>query len=201
MRGQASFGNAPGPLRLPRGVVGADRDREVREVEELRPAVPRVDLREGVGAARGTRAAVSAPRSWRISASVSYGVGGAFALQLAVVHVEARVALRGELQHREALVVGRVGVARRDGREGPRAGRRTLLETEGLGELGREPQVPEVDRVEGAAEEADRGQVRPRTCPSPSTIHFCDVRPSSPTGPRACSLLVEMPISAPRPYS
>src|SRR5260221_2476777 len=40
-----------------------------------------------------------------------------------------------------------------------------------------------------------------RTCPVPRTTHFWLVRPSSPTGPRACSLLVEMPISAPRPYS
>jgi hypothetical protein len=31
--------------------------------------------------------------------------------------------------------------------------------------------------------------------------HFCDVRPSSPTGPRAWNLSVLMPISAPRPYS
>src|SRR6202007_2960720 len=40
-----------------------------------------------------------------------------------------------------------------------------------------------------------------RICPLPSTIHFWLVSPSRPTGPRACSLLVEMPISAPRPYS
>src|SRR4030067_444661 len=39
------------------------------------------------------------------------------------------------------------------------------------------------------------------TCPSPSTMNFTEVRPSRPTGPRACSLSVEMPISAPRPYS
>ncbi len=37
--------------------------------------------------------------------------------------------------------------------------------------------------------------------PIPSTTHFWLVRPSRPTGPRACSLLVEMPISAPRPNS
>ena len=37
--------------------------------------------------------------------------------------------------------------------------------------------------------------------PWPSTTHFCDVRPSRPTGPRACSLSVEMPISVSRPYS
>ena len=41
----------------------------------------------------------------------------------------------------------------------------------------------------------------PRSSPWPSTTHFSEVRPSRPTGPRACSLSVEMPISAPRPYS
>ena len=40
-----------------------------------------------------------------------------------------------------------------------------------------------------------------RIWPEPSTTHFWLVRPSRPTGPRACSLLVEMPISAPRPNS
>ena len=35
----------------------------------------------------------------------------------------------------------------------------------------------------------------------PNTTYFNDVKPSSPTGPRACSLSLEMPISAPRPYS
>ena len=35
----------------------------------------------------------------------------------------------------------------------------------------------------------------------PNTTYFSEVRPSSPTGPRACSLSLEMPISAPRPYS
>ena len=32
-------------------------------------------------------------------------------------------------------------------------------------------------------------------------MNFCDVSPSSPTGPRACSLSVLIPISAPSPYS
>jgi len=45
------------------------------------------------------------------------------------------------------------------------------------------------------------GSDQPRTWPSPNTTYFSEVRPSSPTGPRACSLSVEMPISAPRPYS
>jgi hypothetical protein len=59
-----------------------------------------------------------------------------------------------ELQHREALLAGGVGVAAAAGKEAPRAGT-DILEVEGLGELGREPEVPEMDRVEGAAEEAE----------------------------------------------
>ena len=37
--------------------------------------------------------------------------------------------------------------------------------------------------------------------PSPRTMYFREVRPLRPTGPRAWSLPVEMPISAPNPYS
>ena len=59
-------------------------------------------------------------------------------------------------------------------------------------------QVTVVDGVERTAEKADQ---RCRISPLPKTTNFCVVRPSSPTGPRACSLSVEMPISAPRPYS
>src|SRR5690606_36189896 len=50
-------------------------------------------------------------------------------------------------------------------------------------------------------QDADAFDHQPRTCPSPNTTYFSLVRPSRPTGPRACSLSVEMPISAPRPYS
>ena len=55
-----------------------------------------------------------------------------------------------------------------------------------------------VNRVERAAEDPN---LQLRTSPWPSTTNFCVVSPSRPTGPRACSLSVEMPISAPRPYS
>src|SRR5450830_291024 len=40
-----------------------------------------------------------------------------------------------------------------------------------------------------------------RTSPWPNTTYFKEVKPSRPTGTRACSLSLEMPISAPRPYS
>src|SRR5699024_7315781 len=79
-----------------------------------------------------------------------------------------------------------------------------MIEVQQGDQFHRQPQMTVVHRVERAAEDADRrsacshGQ---RTCPSPKTTYFCDVSPSRPTGPRACSLSVEMPISAPRPYS
>ena len=59
---------------------------------------------------------------------------------------------------------------RPDARSGPRPGRGTP----------------------GAAEYAfdDAGVDQPRTCPLPSTMNFRVVSSSSPTGPRACSLLV-----------
>ena len=40
-----------------------------------------------------------------------------------------------------------------------------------------------------------------RTCPSPVTTYLLDVISGSPSGPRACSFWVEMPISAPNPNS
>src|SRR5262249_15548733 len=56
------------------------------------------------------------------------------------------------------------------------------------------------DRREAASgRRVRRDQVR--ICPSPKTTYLSEVSPSSPTGPRACSLSVEMPISAPSPYS
>src|SRR3990172_13237797 len=38
-------------------------------------------------------------------------------------------------------------------------------------------------------------------CPSPYTMNFCVVSSSSPMGPKACTLVVDIPISAPRPSS
>src|SRR6185295_15375798 len=63
----------------------------------------------------------------------------------------------------------------------------------------RHRQVRVVNRIEGAAKE--REGLYWRISPWPSTTYFWVVRPSRPTGPRACSLSVEMPTSAPRPYS
>ena len=80
-----------------------------------------------------------------------------------------------------------------------RAGTREIVEA--LLERGaRHREMRVVDRIERAAKDSDALHYR-RIYPWPSTTNFCVVRPSSPTGPRACSLSLEMPISAPRPYS
>ena len=74
--------------------------------------------------------------------------------------------------------------------------------------------MAEMDWIEGAAQNPESppaaapfgdggmdAQNQPRSWPRPKTTNFSVVRPSTPTGPRAWSLSVLMPISAPRPYS
>ena len=66
-------------------------------------------------------------------------------------------ALRRELQHREALLVRGVrGAAAVIGK--PRGQEHHALQVESLGELRGEAQVPEVDRIERAAEETEWSQ-------------------------------------------
>ncbi len=123
-------------------------------------------------------------------------------MQLALVHAEGGFAGDGEFQHPRPLAASREGAALALPRA-PGGHEDHALQPEGLAHLDGEPQVAEVDRVEGAAEKAEGGgqKLSRERARLPSTIHFCEVSPSSPTGPRAWSLLVEMPISAPSPYS
>src|ERR1700675_772697 len=86
------------------------------------------------------------------------------------------------------------------GRDGSRHEEHSV-EGQGLADLVGEKQVSEVDRVERAAEDADlghRGRYS-RTWPSPIKTNLVVVSSRTPTGPRACSREVEMPISAPMP--
>src|SRR5277367_5046352 len=69
-----------------------------------------------------------------------------------------------------------------------------------------ESDMPEVRRVEGAAEDAERSRAgvagaHARTCPSPSTRYLNVHSSRRPIGPRAWSFWVELPISAPMPNS
>src|SRR5438552_2648854 len=107
-----------------------------------------------------------------------------------------RLALDREPQHRDAVLARRdrrVAVARCSGGHPQQ-----LVEIELAHGGARHREVRVVNRIESAAEDA---YFQVRTSPWPSTTNFWVVRPSRPTGPRACSLSVEMPTSAPRPYS
>src|SRR5690606_36463796 len=127
------------------------------------------------------------------------GIGRAVAAQLTVIDLQAGHALHGAAHHGQAILGGHLrGVPVRRSRAGNQP---HLVELEQFGHLHCAAQVADMRRVEGAAQDADAFDHQPRTCPSPNTTYFSLVRPSRPTGPRACSLSVEMPISAPRPYS
>src|SRR3954468_13162738 len=125
-----------------------------------------------------------------------HGIAGRGRPELALVDLVARLLAQRELQHRKAIIGAgnrRLPVAGLAGRHP-----QDLVELEVLERGARHGEVRVVDRIESAAEDAN---LQVRTSPWPSTTNFCVVRPSRPTGPRACSLSVEMPISAPRPYS
>src|SRR5688572_24619997 len=119
--------------------------------------------------------------------------------ELALVDAVAWLAGERQPEHRHAVGRGcdrRLAVAGLAGRQPyqRRAGQR-------VEDAARDFHMRHMHRVEGAAEDRCGGAQDLRISPCPSTTYFCVVSPSSPTGPRACSLLVEMPISAPRPYS
>src|SRR5213075_338367 len=131
-------------------------------------------------------------------------VAGRIGPQLALIDLVPRLAGQREPQHGEPVLGARDGalaVLRVAGGDPEDA-----VELEVIERGARHGEVPVVDRIEGAAQNADGvlpvlPNFQVRTSPWPSTTNFCVVRPSRPTGPRACSLSVEMPISAPRPYS
>lgn len=80
-------------------------------------------------------------------------------------------------------------------------GQAQFIQREGIRDFQGTAQMADMHGVKGAAEQPDAFTHQARTCPSPNTTYFSLVRPSRPTGPRAWSLSVEIPISAPRPYS
>ena len=123
--------------------------------------------------------------------------GRAATIEFESRHGQALVAGRRELAqleaHLGARVLGHLLVRRReDGHE------HDAVESQLVHRLRRAQQVPEMRRVEGAAEERDPHY---RMWPSPSTTYFVVQSSRTPIGPRACSFCVELPISAPMPNS
>ncbi len=128
------------------------------------------------------------------------------------------ISRRAGRRAKEEQQARRVGIGQREKSKNQRTGDEAELDRRGdVAEcLDRQSPLPlqvaehrvagEPERGAGELRRDDRRQDAPRTgqlrtSPWPSTTNFWVVRPSRPTGPRACSLSVEMPISAPRPYS
>src|SRR5258706_7587656 len=212
LRGERGLHSARGE-RMP----GTLRDEDVREVEQIAPALPGAQVSEGVRPEkqhdRALRAEFASQPLQRLDGIARRGLA-----DFRVVQLEQRVLFDREPHHFQTV---RRRCERRNAVPGLARGHPAHeLQAQDLRRLLREAQVPEVHRVEGAAHDADgRAHLRfvaagkfnvavvqvlyayCRIWPLPNTTYFCEVRPSRPTGPRACSLSVEMPISAPRPYS
>ena len=133
------------------GTVG---HRDVRQPEDLVPAVPGREFEKRVGAddqhERLRRAAPGTQLGQRVA-----GVAGAGAAHFALVHLEARLlpAVASRIIARRCSAAT-CGAARCGGV--PLGTRRTVVEAQRCAELLRQAQVPVVYRVEGAAENADR---------------------------------------------
>lgn len=156
---------------------------KVRQIEKRPPLAPALDLVEGVLADEeigiGLAPGVKLPKRFD-------GIAGAASPDLDVRDLEPRIGGRREPAHREAVrrrrEVARPLVGRRGARDEEHS-----AEARGLdGFLGR-AQMREMDRVEGAAEEAELAQRarRPysRTWPVPKTTNLRVVRSSMPMGP------------------
>ena len=123
------------------------------------------------------------------------GVAGPAPAQFDVIRIKVGFGGAGEFEQRPTPLSARrgSGAVRRMGRQ-----HQAHRAAEDFGSGAGGVQVAVVNGIEGAAKKSDQ---RWRISPLPKTTYFFVVRPCRPTGPRACSLSVEMPTSAPKPYS
>ena len=114
------------------------------------------------------------------------GVGTSAPLHLHAVHAERRIVGDGGAHPGQSLRGGRDRIARRVVLVRGHRGRNQdhALEPERLAHLLGRAQMAEVDRVEGAAEDAEPGSARhSRSWPFPRSTNLRVVSPSSPIGP------------------
>ena len=199
------------PHRIVRDVAN-DGDA-CESFEQRRPAMPGGALFVLVAAHHQARSrSLRACSAEQVLARVSYGEarsksGG----QLALVDCMAAGRPRWPVsEHRDAVHAPEAtGALRYGGSAGQAATASRSARSSLLARRPRDRQVGVVDRIERCRQGCPSNPPPPsstsrhhvRTSPWPSTTNFWVVRPSRPTGPRACSLSVEMPISAPRPNS
>src|SRR5690606_23978105 len=166
------------------------------ELQQRLPAVPTRQTTEGIPTDDQEQGSVRAKlRAQRLQGFNR--VGRTLAAQLTVVHQQLVIGGRRQTEHLQTLLRRRTGSipARRTGL-GYQA---QLIQAQAFPPLNGTAKRTEMNRDQGTAE--DPAAYHCRMCPSPRTMYFSLVSPSSPTGPRACSLSVEIPISAPSPYS
>ena len=182
-------------------------DNQVGEIQNLTPSMPQREILERIHAydqAKCHRPEFSTQRNQRVQS-----VGAAGTPYFPLVHAETVDPGDCQLEHLHSLPGAR--------------SRRVTVWWAGAGDkpqfaelrprldLERRSQMAMVHRIEGAPKNPDSwqyrriagatGRAQVRTCPSPITTYFSVVKPTRPTGPRTWSLLVLMPISAPRPNS
>ena len=107
-------------------------------------------------------------------------VGGCAATDLPIIGSEPLLVGTGQTQHLPALPDRRTGVGfvrRSCGQD-----QADLLEPQRIAYRARGVQMADMNRVESPAKQTNQ---RCRISPLPKTTYFCEVSPSSPTGPRA----------------
>ena len=127
-------------------------DHDVRQFEQALPFMPCMQLQEGIAAhqqaQRALRAEFAAQRSQRV-----HRVTGIGAMNLAFIQNESGIALQCQTRHIQPLLCA--GVRRFAVRWGAAGNKMHGNQTALLQRLLRQTQMPVVDRVEGAAEDAD----------------------------------------------
>src|SRR3989441_10745115 len=186
---------------LGRGRVGievgarARHHHEPGEPGELARLAPGQQIEEGLRADEQEELAFRGQRGQSVHRVRRTGPA-----QLDVGDGEARMLVDGEGGHPIAMLDRRQLGGGLVGRLGRRH-KKDPVEAERFTDVVGEKEVSEMDGVEGASEDADRGHRYrySRTWPSPMTTNLVVVSSRTPTGPRACSRDVEIPISAPSP--
>ena len=183
-RGHSVLGDRARALRMPRASSARTATAKCARSKSAVPAVPGLDAREGVGAAKEDERLLGAAFLADLGERVHACRSGPSRCELAVVDVEARLARDGELEHRRtALPAGVACRGRRGARAGPPAGRRRARG-------GKPPRARSASRRcpkwTGSKVPPKRpmgeAKLSSRTCPSPSTIHFCEVSPRARRG-------------------
>src|SRR5579862_5340625 len=178
---------------------------KVAQPHQLLWLLPRIELRKLIRAHHQVQRRRLPQRRDKITHRVDR-VRPPGAPNLDVRRHEMAIALGRLPHHRQAMLRGGQSVFRLMRR---RRGRNKIdqVELQRLANFLGRAQMPEMNRIETTAEQTYphliliSRRVQARTCPVPRSTYLYVVNSLSPIGPRACSRLVEIPVSAPNPNS